>query len=59
MKMVKTFFFFLYMFSSPTFARSDKGWRDLEQSAKIPLDILDPAESAAAEDEVIDMVPLS
>jgi hypothetical protein len=40
-------------------ARSDKGWRDLEQSAKIPLDILDPAESAAAEDEVIDMVPLS
>jgi hypothetical protein len=40
-------------------ARTDKGWRDLEHSAKIPLDILDPAESAAAEDEVIDMVPLS
>jgi hypothetical protein len=37
-------------------ARTDKGWRDLENSAKIPLDILDPTEIAAAEDEVIDMV---
>jgi hypothetical protein len=40
-------------------ARTDKGWKDLENFAKIPLDILDPSESAAAEDEVIDMVPLS
>jgi hypothetical protein len=40
-------------------ARTDNGWRDLENSAKIPLDILDPTEIAAAEDEVIDMVTVS
>jgi hypothetical protein len=40
-------------------ARTDNGWRDLENTAKIPLDILDPAEMAAAEDEVVDMTPLS
>jgi hypothetical protein len=37
-------------------ARTDKGWKDLENSVKIPLDILDPTEIAAAEDEVIDMI---
>ncbi len=40
-------------------ARSDNGWRNLENTAKIPLDILDPAEMVAAEDEVVDMTPLS
>ncbi len=40
-------------------ARSDNGWRNLENTAKILLDILDPAEMAAAEDEVVDMTPLS
>jgi Holliday junction resolvase RusA-like endonuclease len=40
-------------------ARTDKGWKDLDNTAKIPLDILDPAEMAAADDEVIDMTPVS
>jgi hypothetical protein len=40
-------------------ARTDNGWRDLENTAKIPLDILDPTEMAAAEDEVIDMITVS
>jgi hypothetical protein len=32
-------------------ARNDKGWTDVDRSVNIPLDILDPAELAAAADE--------
>jgi hypothetical protein len=32
-------------------ARNDKGWTDVARSVNIPLDILDPAELAAAADE--------
>jgi hypothetical protein len=32
-------------------ARSDKGWKDVNRSVPIPLDILDPAELAAVGDE--------
>jgi hypothetical protein len=39
--------------------RTDSGWEDLEKSTSIPLDILDPAEIAAAEDEVVDMITIS
>jgi hypothetical protein len=31
--------------------RSDKGWKDIDRYVNIPLDILDPAELAAAGDE--------
>jgi hypothetical protein len=41
-------------------ARSDKGWKDVNRSVNIPLDILDPAELAAAgDDEMSDEVSLS
>jgi hypothetical protein len=41
-------------------ARNDKGWKDVNRSVAIPLDILDPAELAAAGDEEMsDEVALS
>jgi hypothetical protein len=32
-------------------ARSDKGWTELNRSVPIPVDLLDPTELAAANDE--------
>ncbi len=41
-------------------ARNDKGWKDVNRSVAIPLDILDPAELAAVGDEEMsDEVALS